>query len=283
MSSASSVPRRKTLTQLAKSPAHTTPGPDGQWIREVFPDGTSHWVQEFDSSEYQGPNSTVTGGHLVQFRALDGPDRWAQEFQSLNPEGGIYRVRLVHASSPRAPLGDLDHHDIVDDTQMHELGAGRQVRARPRLRDTASTGRSTEIFKNMGAVATLGASVTFVLIAVELQDPLSVSRTHYFTTSTVRIFLSISWLLFMITLGCSFFLGWMGSIHAAFILYILILSAIFFSSLVVAAYVEWVGFFAGALSGALVPLVIVIILLQHCDCSKDSMFAKIGLAGILTA
>ncbi|KAJ5677360.1 uncharacterized protein N7477_002993 [Penicillium maclennaniae] len=273
----------------AKSPTHITPGPNRLWIREVFPDGTSRWVQEFDSPEYPDPNGTVSGGRLVHFRALHGPDRWAQEFQSLNPEGGMYRVRLVHASNPGAPVEDVDPHGTADGIQMQDFGVDRQVsarptrRAHPTSRNIASTGRSTDFFKNMGAVATLGASVTFVLIAVELQDPLSVSRTHYFTTSTVHIFLSISWLLFMITLGCSFFLGWMGSNHAAVVMYILILSAIFFSSLVVAAYVEWVGFFAVALSGLLVPLTVGILLLQFCDCSKDSMFAEFGLAGILTA
>ena len=99
----------------------------------------------------------------------------------------------------------------------------------------------------ISSVSTLGASVTFILIAVDLKDPAEISKTHYFDLSTVRIFLAVSWLLFMIALGFSFFLAgiikdreentmW-GRLDAVASgsLYVLVLSAVLFMGLVVAA------------------------------------------------
>ena len=216
-----------------------------RWVREEFSDGTGRWV------------------HETKYTTSDGTVQLVREIQSPNPN--------TRSVVPEAQSRNAQIDGGVPAAQSHNA-----------QRDGGTSENDmTDFFKNMGAVATLGASITFVLIAVELQDPLQVSRTHYFTISTVRIFLSISWLLFMLTLGCSFWLSTMGSNDfIGYIMYILILTAILFSSLVVAAYVEWVGFLAVALSGLMAVVIPVVLCFQniipHLVTCRDFLFTGRG-------
>lgn len=114
-------------------------------------------------------------------------------------------------------------------------------------------------FTNVGAISTLGSSVTFALIVSRLQDPGDVSKAHHFDLSTVRVFISISWLLFTIALVLSIFLGVLdahgvlfgGSTErclALIVMYVLEIGAFTFLALTVAAYVDAVGFLLLALA-----------------------------------
>lgn len=113
-------------------------------------------------------------------------------------------------------------------------------------------------FTNVGAISTLGSSITFALIVSQLQDPSEVSKTCHFDLSTVRIFISISWLLFTIALVSSIFLAVLdendflsyGSLQqklAVFLMYLLEIAAFTLLALTVAAYVDVVGFLLLAL------------------------------------
>lgn len=52
-------------------------------------------------------------------------------------------------------------------------------------------------------ISTLGASITFNLILSDIANPSTVVRNARFSSGTVRIYLAISWLLFVMVLGVS--------------------------------------------------------------------------------
>lgn len=193
-------------------------------------------------------------------------------YKDAKGKGKPYRrdAEELHHVEEDIPLRSLRLQMI----RFHDDESGsKPTRSQMKLLRLDHDSKFNNFFKNIGAVSTLGASITFVLISVELADPKDISRKLYFNMSTVRIFLSISWLLFMITLGLSFFLAGMikarnddsmwdrvDAVSAA-LLYVLILCSVLFLGLVVAAYVAWVGFIAAALSGLLavvicIPLII---------------------------
>ncbi|KAH7459116.1 hypothetical protein FOMA001_g20264 [Fusarium oxysporum f. sp. matthiolae] len=119
-------------------------------------------------------------------------------------------------------------------------------------------------FQNIGAVASLGGGLTFGLIVSDLKDPKGVSRKHIFDLSTVRILLASSWLLFMMALSLSFSVPqiWRKTkrLSKALLwkaLYLLDIAAVICLSLVVAAYVEVVGFLGVGLAGLVAILVLI--------------------------
>lgn len=122
-----------------------------------------------------------------------------------------------------------------------------------------------EFFKNIGAVATLGASISFALIPSSLQDPKELSRDAIFSLKTVRLLLSISWLLFMVTLSLSFSFAQrladsseVVRVLASQTVYLLDVAAVLCLALIVAAYVEAVGY----LMVALITVVAVFVILE---------------------
>lgn len=134
-------------------------------------------------------------------------------------------------------------------------------------------------FQNTGTVATFGASITFALIVSQLQDPVGVSQKQFFDLSTVRILIAVSWFLFTILLGLSFLLnGWVQykwlrkekelRRHLVFedyaplliLVYAIMIGAFICLSLVVAAYVDAVGFLATALVSLLGVTVVLLAL-----------------------
>jgi hypothetical protein len=133
-------------------------------------------------------------------------------------------------------------------------------------------------FTNIGAVATLGTSISFALIVSQLQDPLAgVAAKRMFDLSTVRIFIAVGWLLFTITLVLSFLLSaslkwWMArpnsSATAGYcvtgLLYLLMAGAFLCLSLAVAAYVDAVGFTAAGIIGAIIATPFVVAVLSLC-------------------
>ncbi|KIW24530.1 hypothetical protein, variant [Cladophialophora immunda] len=117
-------------------------------------------------------------------------------------------------------------------------------------------------FKNIGTVASLGASITFALIVTDIKDPRLVSRHGWIDLSTVRIMLATSWILFMAVLSLSFSFGQRLKNHNSgsmpfLTVYILELAAVMCLSFVVAAYVEVVGYVGIALVSIAVMLVLV--------------------------
>jgi hypothetical protein len=140
-------------------------------------------------------------------------------------------------------------------------------------------------YKNIGAIATLGASITFLLIPVPLQPTMDVSKRHFFDDSQVRVFLTIAWLLFMIVIGLSiFFAGivkdrqdidmWdsVDSLATA-VPYLFLFSAIMFLGLVIVAYVEVVGFITVGLTASLW-----LIILRNLICGEKR--AALGGSGL---
>lgn len=145
-------------------------------------------------------------------------------------------------------------------------------------KDSETTADGDVFYKNIGTVAALGASITFALIVSNIADPRTVSRHGKFDLSTVRILLAVSWMLFMVVLSLSFSIGQSvmrdsgekrlsiserrmrrrinGVLSTG--LYVLQLTAITCLSLVVAAYVEVVGY----VMVALVFVVVAAILLR---------------------
>ncbi|CEN62673.1 hypothetical protein ASPCAL09305 [Aspergillus calidoustus] len=141
---------------------------------------------------------------------MENPQRSAEDQTRNGPSSAVAGDRL---SSPRRRLNELLDGPPA---QPH-----RPTPSRPWvLRDCFETPQPKhdkqtkndmkDFFQNVGATATLGASITFVLITVELKDPQEVSQKHCFSSETVRVFLSVSWLLFMITLACSFWFSRLG-------------------------------------------------------------------------
>jgi hypothetical protein len=117
-------------------------------------------------------------------------------------------------------------------------------------------------FPSVVAISTLGASITFTVIISSLPEP-----KQTFAEESVRIFLAIAWLLFILGLALGTFLGsvmifhrdgvrkgfeldsqstrirWWG-IMAILVLLMIIIGSFLFLSLVVAAYVKVVGWIA---------------------------------------
>lgn len=105
--------------------------------------------------------------------------------------------------------------------------------------------------QNLGAIATLGSSITFSLIVSQLQEPKT-----FFDISEVRLLIAVAWLLFTVLLICTFPLSdfirkrpakELGvrrrCLFAA--MFLLLSGAAACLSLTVVAYVEivgWVGF-----------------------------------------
>lgn len=108
---------------------------------------------------------------------------------------------------------------------------------------------SDKFYQNIGQVAVLGSSITFALIVTDIKDPELVSPHGKFDLSTVRIFLAVSWLLYMVALNFSFsFAQFMPGqdrarrILASKFVYFLDIIASLLLALVVAAYVGVVGY-----------------------------------------
>jgi len=114
-------------------------------------------------------------------------------------------------------------------------------------------------FKNIGAVATLGAGLAFSLILSTLQDPKEASIWKLLDLRTVRILLAVSWFLFMLTLALSFTIGSNKHTKASVwkTLYLLDIAAVACLSIVVAAYVEVVGF-TGAVFAIVFGIVVIL-------------------------
>ncbi|KFZ24390.1 hypothetical protein V502_01147 [Pseudogymnoascus sp. VKM F-4520 (FW-2644)] len=119
-------------------------------------------------------------------------------------------------------------------------------------------------FKNIGAVATLGAGLSFSLIVSDINDPHEISHKSKFDLSTVRIILAATWLLFMSALALSFSLPqtWQSRSRRVKLLlwkslYLLDIAAVICLSLVIAAYVEIVGYVGIALASLYAIVVII--------------------------
>jgi hypothetical protein len=118
-------------------------------------------------------------------------------------------------------------------------------------------------YKNIGTVAALGASITFALIISDLKDPRLVSRHGIFDLSAVRVIISVAWMLFMLVLTLPF--GFAQRLRKAekrkkymysMAFYILEVAAVICLALVVAAYVEVIGYISIAFVGYYMLLVI---------------------------
>jgi hypothetical protein len=112
--------------------------------------------------------------------------------------------------------------------------------------------------KGIIGISTFGASISFSVIVTDLPDPIAIrestptklgSKIH-FDKETVRKFLSLAWLMFLLALGFALISqlklrrsnGMGGSLQfLGLVLNGLILSAFMFLSLAVAAYVPEVG------------------------------------------
>ena len=192
-------------------------------------------------------------------------------------EDNLYRRTAgayAHVASTTNPTLRTPSNTLVRDTvQQHQWNRSKKQR-KLNVEEDAFFDR---FFQNMGAVGTLGSSITFALIVSQLQDPIEVSHRHHFDLSAVRILIASSWLLFTLQLMLSFFLaGWVrytslklnstkhgfkqrdrGSHSFVFaILYSLFVSAFMCLALVVAAYVDAVGFVAVAFVTVLALMVI---------------------------
>lgn len=104
-------------------------------------------------------------------------------------------------------------------------------------------------YKNIQTVAVLGASITFTILAVQIEDPNKISAHGKFDLSTVRILIAVAWLLYMISLNTSFILRQQSpgmrppnALIASDIAYLLIVAPVLCTALVVSAYVEVVGY-----------------------------------------
>lgn len=118
-------------------------------------------------------------------------------------------------------------------------------------------------YRNIGMVASLGSSISFALIVTDIADPREISKHGRFDLPTVRILLAISWLLFMVALNFSFSFaqnattfGARGRLVASKVVYFLDIVAVLMLSLVVAAYVEVVGYTGIALTSYVAVLVV---------------------------
>src|SRR2546423_13145701 len=100
----------------------------------------------------------------------------------------------------------------VKDEVRHDLG-NNEIKRDPQKDDAVHVdspndklvGLFNRFFESVGAICVLGASITFSVVVSDFKDPanLDVSREAYFDKSTVRIFLSISWLLFSLGVGAA--------------------------------------------------------------------------------
>jgi len=184
-------------------------------------------------------------------------------------DGAYAHAACTPKPTPRRPL-DVLGRDTGQRYQRSRVKKQRKLN----MEEDAFFDR---FFQNMGAVGTLGSSITLALIVSQLQDPVEVSRRHHFDLSTVRILIASSWLLFTLQLMLSFFLaGWVrytslklnstklgfkqrdrGSHSFVFaILYSLSVGAFMCLALVVAAYVDAVGLVAVAFVTLLALMVI---------------------------
>ncbi|PMD31505.1 hypothetical protein L207DRAFT_572729 [Hyaloscypha variabilis F] len=162
---------------------------------------------------------------------------------------------------------------------LHDVPSELRVLNLASVKDHKDDETTADVFyKNISTVAALGASITFALIVSDIADPRSISRHGRFDLSTVRILIAVAWMLFMIALSLSFSAGqsvkrdgsertptrserkrrrqkdkmlWAG-------VYVLEWAAVTCLSLVVAAYVEVVGY----LMVGLVCLVVVALVLK---------------------
>ena len=188
----------------------------------------------------------------------------------------------------------------VKDEARHNLG-NNEIKGDPQKDDAIHldspndklVGLFNRFFESVGVICVLGASITFSVVVSDFKDPadLDVSRKAYFDKSTVRIFLSISWLLFTLGLGAApafaIFINfnqqpkqkraalpqddesparlrtdtttpnwsWLHAV-ASSVLYTLVLGGLMFLSLVVAAYVKVVGFVAVGFTSSIAVLVV---------------------------
>jgi hypothetical protein len=132
-------------------------------------------------------------------------------------------------------------------------------------------------------VSIFGAS-TFTVVVSQIADPSSLYAKPRFTAETVRTFLAISWLLFILALGIVGFsmsvvtfqrehakLGqegewikrWKGvGLLVSSVIELLIVVAFIFLSLVIVAYAEAVGWVAVGCASVAAILVIVLIAIQ---------------------
>jgi hypothetical protein len=115
----------------------------------------------------------------------------------------------------------------------------------------------------------LGASITFVLVISDIKDPHEVAQKDAkFDSSTVRIFLATSWLLFILDVGCTPFLAGFVRYYvtqdtgrwdeaervSSTVLFCLLTGAFMKLSLTVVAYVAVVGYIAVALTSCFAVL-----------------------------
>jgi hypothetical protein len=112
--------------------------------------------------------------------------------------------------------------------------------------------------KGIIGISTIGASICFSVIFSDLPDPVAIRQVHdtafskkiHFDRETVRKFLSLSWLMFVLALGFAIIAqlklrkstSWGSGLKALEItLNCLVLAAFMFLSLAVAAFVPEVG------------------------------------------
>ena len=121
------------------------------------------------------------------------------------------------------------------------------------LETQSKKSRQKEVFdnfyRNMGTISGLGSSITFGLIVTGIADPKEISQHSRLDLSTTRILLAVSWLLFGVVLNLSFSFAYTMpqmsrgyQIMASKTMYFLAIAATVCLSLVVASYVEVVGF-----------------------------------------
>jgi hypothetical protein len=140
-----------------------------------------------------------------------------------------------------------------------ESGPGAQTRTSQeiQIKERNHVHDYENFFKNLGAIATLGSSITFSLIVSKIQDPIEVSKKAGTDQSVVKILLAVTWLLFTVLLAVAFLVSGLvkmrldkfnelnAFLHFVFsMIFLLIAAATVFLSLVLGAYVEvlgWVG------------------------------------------
>ncbi|EXL65641.1 hypothetical protein FOPG_18140 [Fusarium oxysporum f. sp. conglutinans race 2 54008] len=154
------------------------------------------------------------------------------------------------------------------------LQSREQLSNMPNVINSEAVTKSFEVFLSFVVTVTIFGAAIFTVVISEIVDPSTISSNAKFDKQTVRTFLAISWLLFVVALGLAAFSmstfyaerekagggfseeqirKWRPwGILASFMLQIMIIVAFLFLSLVLVAYTEGVGWVAVALSGVAV-------------------------------
>ncbi|KAL6249299.1 hypothetical protein RBB50_004362 [Rhinocladiella similis] len=247
-----------TGADAAKS-IYSTPGeqpPGLSWP------GSSEIVQKTAASTPEerksGPSQYGPGTSVVR-SATSAPKGGAKHTSGSNSAGFLRQTTPHDEKAESAPAAEHAQIDLLC-TEIKDLKNAIVTELQSIKAKTGKTNWDS-FHKNIGIVASLGASITFALIVTDIKDPRPISRHGWIDLSTVRILLATSWILFMAVLSLSFsvaqnFKRDNTGAMLSYLVYLLELAAVMCLAFVVAAYVEVIGYIGMALV-SIVVLVIV--------------------------